>query len=181
MNPATRVRMMALLFMALAASTGPYIAREGYELVAYPDPVHGAKVPTYCAGLTGGGVKVGDRFTEEECFRRVMLSRVEHIVPILPCIREDIPVTPTTGDYLGVMASMSDNIGTGKGAPRGGFLNSAMCRHMKAGEYRKACDAIKLYKYAGGVDCSNPNQRVCRGLWADRLKSHETCIKAIPR
>jgi len=171
MSPA---RAMQLLFAALAVSTAPYVAREGWKLIAYPDPVHGAAVPTYCAGLTGGGVKVGDRFTEQDCVRLTMLSRVEHIVPISSCIREDIPVSPRTETFLGVMATMSDNIGTN------GFLRSSMCREMQAGQYRKACDSILLYNRAGKQDCSAPGNRVCAGLWADRQRSHITCLANLP-
>lgn len=167
-------RWMALAFAALAASSTAYVGREGWKLVAYPDPVHGAKVPTYCAGLTGGGVKVGQTFTEAECLRLTMLSRVEHISRIKGCVREDIPITPKTEAYLGNMSSTAENLGTPT------FNKSSMCRQMQAGNYRAACDAILLYRYAGKVDCSDPNQRVCRGLWADRLKSHKACLEALP-
>lgn len=171
----TPANWMRLAFAALAVSSAPYVAREGWKLVAYPDPVHGAKVPTYCAGLTGGGVKVGDRFTEEECIRLTMISRVKHITPIRPCVREDFPINERTIEYLGTMASMSDNIGTA------GFLGSSMCRHMKAGNYKAACDAILAWKKSGPIkDCSDPKQRVCRGLWADRLKSHKACLESLP-
>jgi lysozyme len=177
MTPANKMR---LLFAALAVSSTAYVGREGWKVVAYPDPVHGAAVPTYCAGLTGGGVKVGDKFTEEECLRLTMLSRVQHLVPILPCVRDDIPVNGRTESYLGVMATMSENIGVGRQGGDRGFLPSRMCWHMKHGDYRAACDAIKLYKYAGPTDCSDPANRTCRGLWTDRLKSHAACLEAIP-
>lgn len=170
MTPANKMR---LLFAALAAASAAYVGREGWELVAYPDPVHGAAVPTYCAGLTGGGVKVGQRFTEEECIRRTMLSQVEHIVPILPCVREDFPIWPGAADYLGGMGNMASNIGTGQK----GFLGSSMCREMKAGNYAKACDAILLWYRAGGEDCRT--SRKCRGLWIDRQKSHKACHAAL--
>jgi lysozyme len=169
---------MLLLFSALAVGSAAYVGREGWETTAYPDPVHGAKVPTYCAGVTGGGVKVGDKFTEEECLRRTMIARVEHIVPILPCVRDDIPVTPRTADYLGVMANMSANVGNGREKPPSGFLGSTMCREMKAGNYRKACDGILLWWRAGGLDCRT--DRRCRGLWLDRQKAHAACLQASP-
>lgn len=173
----TPARWMTLLFAALAVSSAPYVAREGWRLQAYPDPVHGAAVPTYCAGLTGKGVKVGETFTKQECLRRTMLSRVEHIVPIMPCVREDIPISPSTETYLGNMATMSESIGTD------GFGRSSMCREMRAGNYRAACDAILLYKFAGRVDCSTPGNRICSGLWSGpggRLESHKLCLKSLP-
>lgn len=170
----TPARWMALAFGALAVSSAPYVAREGYKLIAYPDPVHGAALPTYCAGLTGGGVKVGQKFTEQECLRLTMISRVEHIVPILTCVPDDVPISPRTETFLGTMASMSDNIGHPT------FLRSTMCREMQAGRYRQACDAILLYKRAGSQDCSAPGNRVCAGLWKDRITSRATCLAAVP-
>ena len=75
---------------------------------------------------------------------------------------------------------MAESIGVGKVGGKGGFLPSSMCRQMQAGDYRKACDAILLYKYAGPTDCSAPGNRTCRGLWNSRLKSHADCLAAIP-
>ena len=49
-------------------------------------------------------------------------------------------------------------------------------RHLHAGDYRGACEAILQYKYAGGVDCSTPGNRVCSGLWKDRLRTRAKCL-----
>ena len=89
-------------------------------------------------------------------------------------VRDDIPVNGRTESYLGTMATMSESIGTA------GFKKSSMCRQMQAGNYRAACEAILLYKYAGKTDCSDPANRTCRGLWNDRKKSHAACLEAIP-
>ncbi|KEH07087.1 hypothetical protein GY14_30295, partial [Delftia tsuruhatensis] len=54
---------IGILALALSATGLVYIAqREGYSEAAYPDPVHGAKVPTVGFGTTEG-VKVGDKTT----------------------------------------------------------------------------------------------------------------------
>ena len=51
---------IAVAALALSASGLVYIAqREGYSEQAYPDPVHGTKVPTAGFGSTGG-IKMGD-------------------------------------------------------------------------------------------------------------------------
>ena len=46
---------IAIAALALSASGLVYIAqREGYQEQAYPDPVHGTKVPTVGFGTTQG-------------------------------------------------------------------------------------------------------------------------------
>ena len=51
---------IAIAALALSASGLVYIAqREGYSEQAYPDPVHGTKVPTAGFGTTGPDVKMG--------------------------------------------------------------------------------------------------------------------------
>ena len=53
---------------------------------------------------------------------------------------------------------------------------SSMRRHVLAGEYRKACDALLLYKFSGGYDCSTPGNKRCRGVWDRQLERHKKCV-----
>jgi len=59
----------------------------------------------------------------------------------------------------------------------GNWRNSSMRRHLLAGEYRAACDALLRYRYAAGYDCSTPGNRRCPGVWTRQQKRHAKCIK----
>lgn len=58
----------------------------------------------------------------------------------------------------------------------GNWRSSSMRRHIIAGEYTKACDALLRYRYAAGFDCSTPGNRRCPGVWTRQLARHQTCI-----
>lgn len=65
----------------------------------------------------------------------------------------------------------------------GNWRQSSMRRHLLAGEYRQACDALLRYRYAAGYDCSTtingqPNRR-CWGVWARQLERHAKCIEEV--
>ena len=51
-----------------------------------------------------------------------------------------------------------------------------MRTHILAGEYRQACDALLLYKFSGGYDCSTPGNKRCWGVWDRQLKRHKKCV-----
>jgi GH24 family phage-related lysozyme (muramidase) len=56
------------------------------------------------------------------------------------------------------------------------WRGSTMLRELKAGRYRAACDALLLYKYSHGQDCTKPQNRTCRGVWDRNLKRHAACL-----
>lgn len=171
MNPALAARRLGLLFAACCALAAPLVVREGWVERGYPDPVHGRTVPTACAGVTKG-VVIGRIYTPEECLAMTATAMVEHAAPIMACVRDDFPATGSA--YLAEMVDMAFNIGAT------GFVNSSMCRRMRAADYAGACEAILLYRFAGGVDCATPGNRTCAGLWKRRLESRAACRKAIP-
>lgn len=61
----------------------------------------------------------------------------------------------------------------------GAWRKSTMLRELRAGHYREACDALLLYKFAGGRDCSQPanwGPQGCKGVWTRQLERHAACI-----
>lgn len=60
----------------------------------------------------------------------------------------------------------------------GAWARSSMRREILAGQHRKACDALLLYKRSGGFDCSVPGNKVCAGVWTRQLKRHAECLAA---
>lgn len=63
---------------------------------------------------------------------------------------------------------------------QGRWWSSSMRRHVLAGEYRQACDALLKYKFSGGYDCSTPGNKVCSGVWTRQLKRHQKCTAKLP-
>lgn len=64
----------------------------------------------------------------------------------------------------------------------GSWNRSSARRHLLAGEYTKACDALLMWRYAGGYDCSTtvngrPNNR-CWGVWKRQKERHSKCLEA---
>lgn len=59
------------------------------------------------------------------------------------------------------------------------WRQSSMRRHLLAGEYVQACDALLQWRRAGGYDCATvvngqPNKR-CWGVWTRQLERHAKC------
>lgn len=62
----------------------------------------------------------------------------------------------------------------------GNWRQSSMRRHIRNGEYRRACDALLMYRFAAGYDCSTlidgkPNRR-CYGSWTRQQERRAKCI-----
>lgn len=60
------------------------------------------------------------------------------------------------------------------------WRSSSMRRHLIAGHYVAACDALLQWRKAAGYDCSTlvngkPNRR-CWGVWERQLKRHAKCM-----
>lgn len=55
------------------------------------------------------------------------------------------------------------------------FCSSTVVKRLNREDYAGACEAVLMWKYAGGFDCSTPGNKRCAGVWTDRLKTYETC------
>ena len=77
---------IAIAALALSASGLVYIAqREGYQEQAYPDPVHGTKVPTVGFGTTQG-VKMGDTLSPVRALIRLRADAAEYELSLKRCL-----------------------------------------------------------------------------------------------
>lgn len=59
---------------------------------------------------------------------------------------------------------------------------STIRRRLMAGDHVGACNALLMWKYSAGYDCSTtfngqPN-KVCWGVWARQLERHRKCMAA---
>lgn len=141
----------------LAAAIALIGTWEGVRTVAYRDIVG---VPTVCFGETRG-VKMGDRYTMEEC--RAMLGDgiVEFEAGMRKCLAKPDAVPEKA--YVAFL-SLSYNIGTGA------FCKSTVARRANAGDVKGACDAILAFNKAGG--------RVVQGLVNRRADERRICLSS---
>ena len=144
----------------MAAAVALVSAWEGVKLAAYPDRFADG-LPTVCFGETRG-VKLGDRYTLDQCKKMLGNALVEFETGMRKCLiaPDKVPDKP----YVAFL-SLSYNIGTGA------FCRSSVARHANAGDYRKACDAIALYNRAGG--------RVVKGLVNRRADERKLCLEGL--
>ena len=153
------------------------VAREGYSERSYPDPVHGAAVPTIGFGTTGPDVKMGQTTTPVKALERALKDVGKFEGAIKRCVR--VPLHQYEYDAYVSLAYNVGPVNFCENKDRTG--PSALVQRLNAGDYPGACEAILLYDRAGPVRrpqdrCSHPDNRTCRGLWSDRLKLHAQCM-----
>ena len=60
----------------------------------------------------------------------------------------------------------------------GNWLKSSMRKELLAGNPAQACQALLMYRYADGFDCSTPGNKICMGVWTRQLARKDRCMKA---
>jgi lysozyme len=148
---ASRLRKSAAVGAAAVALVGAW---EGLQLVAYRDVIG---IPTICYGETQG-VKMGDRYTAEQCRAMLRNSLEKYALAVEYCVTRPMPDTT----YISFV-SLSYNIGTA------GFCRSSVARLYNEGKTREACDFMLRYNRAGGV--------VWRGLTNRREAERKLCLQ----
>jgi lysozyme len=135
----------------------PFIAaKEGLRLEAYLDSVG---VPTICYGETEG-VRMGDTKTKDEC-DALFHTRIGAFAAYVDWAIDE-PMHPKTH---AAFTSIAYNIGMR------GFGRSSMHKLYDSGKYREACEAMGMYKYAGG--------KVLQGLINRRKKEVALCLEGV--
>lgn len=133
-------------------------------------------VPTIGFGSTvhvdGTKVKMGDTIDPV----RGVITAHEHISKDEQRFRDSIPDVPLYQAEYDLYMDFTYQFGIGN------WRSSSMRTHLLAGEYRKACDALLMWRRSGGYDCSTtingqPNKR-CWGVWLRQLERHDKCISA---
>lgn len=126
---------------------------------------------------------MGDTTTPVQAARRALHHFQRDEAQIKSCIGPSVLLTQTEFD---VYSELAYNIGTNNFCrnPRTGGPG-VIVRRLQAQDYEGACNAILVYKYAAGYDCSTvvdgvPNRR-CYGVWKDRLRLNELCLSAIQK
>lgn len=178
MTPVKQRIAIGLLSLSAAAFVGR-IAHEGYTGAAVI-PTKG-DVPTVGFGSTvkedGSRVRMGDTTTPVAAARRALVHFQRDEARIRACIGEEVLLHQAEFDLYSELAY---NIGTPTFCTTKTGDVAVIPRHLKAGDYLGACNAILQYKFAAGYDCSTlingrPNTR-CYGVWRDRLRLHDQCM-----
>jgi len=129
-------------------------------------------VPTIGHGSTryedGRPVRMGDRITRERASvlaRNLMTAEERRFAASLPGVKLHQEEFDVYMDFVGQFG-MSN------------WRGSSMQRRLVAGDYSGACNALLLYKYAAGYDCSTPGNKRCGGVWTRQLERNRKCMEA---
>ncbi|BAQ16110.1 lysozyme [Methyloceanibacter caenitepidi] len=147
----------------MAAAVALVGAWEGLRTKAYRDAVG---VPTVCFGETRG-VKMGDRYTVDECKAMLGDGLADFEQGIRKCLKAPDRIPDKT--YVAFL-SLAYNIG------QWGFCKSSVARYVNAyadshrmSDLRRACDRLLAFNKAGG--------RKLQGLVNRRRDEHRLCME----
>lgn len=156
---------IAALFLSASAFVG-ILQREGYtDTVVIPTK---GDVPTLGFGTTEG-VRMGDRTTPVKAVVRALADVSKYEGAIKRCVT--VPLHPYEYDAY---ADFAYNIGPTA------FCSSTVVKRLQVQDYVGACDAVLLFNKVSlddgsKFDCSTPGNKICAGLWTDRLRVHKIC------
>lgn len=161
MSPALRNSAIAAMgggaiAIASVLITGP-TGNDGLEGVRYEAYSDVVGTRTVCYGHTGKDIMLGKIYTEAEC--RALLDKDLNTVArqINPYIKTDIPETTR-----GALYSFVYNVGAGN------FKTSTLLYRINQGDIKGACDQLRRWTYAGGVEW--------KGLVTRREIEREVCM-----
>lgn len=165
--------MVAALTLSAAGFAG-WKASEGFSEKPYI-PTQG-DVPTIGHGTTyyenGAPVKLTDppitRARAEQLARNVLSQKEQQFRASLPGVKLYQEEYDLYIDFVGQYGI-------------GNWRTSSMRRHLIAGEYRQACDALLKWRFQAGRDCKKPENwgpKGCKGVWTRQQERHAKCIAA---
>jgi GH24 family phage-related lysozyme (muramidase) len=161
------------LVAALSLSAAAFIAlvvNEGFTERAIV-PTQGDR-PTVGFGSTfhedGRPVKITDTVTPQ----RALIKAHAHISRDEAMFRQSLPGVMLHQAEYDVYMDFVYQYGPAT------WEKSSMRRNLLAGDYRKACDALLLYRRSAGFDCSTPGNKRCPGVWTRQLERHAKCMAA---
>lgn len=127
---------------------------EGTVLRSYVDPVG---IVTACTGHTGPELRMGQRYTKEQCETMLYGDLLKHTAA-LDCIK-----APLADNQKAAFLSFAFNVGNGA------FCKSTLVRKANAGDLMGACAELSRWVMAGG--------RELPGLVKRRAAERQLCEK----
>ena len=129
---------------------------EGTVLRTYKDPIG---IVTACVGHTGPELRMGQRYTREQCEDMLYGDLLKHAAA-LDCIK-----TPMTDGQKAAFLSFAFNVGNKA------FCDSTLARKANAGDMPGACAELSRWTRAGG--------RELPGLVKRRAAERELCERGL--
>lgn len=130
---------------------------EGKVNTTYLDPIG---VPTSCYGHTGPEVKLGQRFTDEQCLQQLSEDLKKHDVWLMNAVK--VPMN----DYIhAAMLDFTFNKGIGN------LQTSTMLIYLNQGHYKEACNELSKWVYA--------KKKKLPGLVARAADEQAMCLQGV--
>lgn len=152
-------KLLAYGFTAAVALSGGYLIapNEGKVNATYIDPVG---IATSCYGHTGPELKLGQKFTDDQCLDQLARDLSSHDKQMMNLVR--VPLT----DYQhAAFLSFTYNVGVGN------FKSSTMLRKLNSKDYNGACQELVKWVYA--------KKKILPGLVKRREAEKEMCLNGI--
>lgn len=152
-------KLLAYGFTAAVALSGGYLIapNEGKVNSTYLDPIN---IKTSCYGHTGPELKLGQKFTDEQCLDQLAKDLSTHDKQMMNLVR--VPLT----DYQhAAFLSFTYNVGVGN------FKSSTMLRKLNSKDYEGACEELSKWVYA--------KKKILPGLVKRREAEKEMCLNGI--
>lgn len=149
-------KLLAYGFTAAVAMSGGYLIapNEGKVNEVYLDPVN---IKTSCYGHTGPELKLGQKFTDEQCLDQLAKDLSSHDKQMMNLVR--VPLT----DYQhAAFLSFTYNVGIGN------FKSSTMLRKLNSKDYVGACEELSKWVFA--------KKQKLNGLVTRRQQEKDICL-----
>jgi len=149
-------KLLAYGFTAAVALSGGYLIapNEGKVNATYIDPVG---IVTGCYGHTGPELKLGQKFTDDQCLDQLAKDLSSHDKQMMSLVR--VPLT----DYQhAAFLSFTYNVGVGN------FKSSTMLRKLNSKDYEGACEELSKWVYA--------KKQKLNGLVTRRQQEKDMCL-----
>lgn len=140
------------------ATSGMFIAKhEGLILGTYLDPVG---IITSCYGHTGTELKLGQKFSEDQCLEQLAKDLSKHNTEMSKHIK-----VPLSAEEHAAYLSFTYNVGVGN------FKSSTLLKLLNKGQRTEACEQLTRWVFAKG--------RKLRGLVNRREDEKALCLSGL--
>lgn len=140
------------------ATSGMFIAKhEGLVLGTYPDPVG---IITSCYGHTGPELKLGQKFSEDECLEQLAKDLSKHNNEMSRYIK-----VPLSAEEHAAYLSFTYNVGVGN------FKSSTLLKLLNKEQRTEACKQLTRWVFAKG--------KKLRGLVNRREDEKALCLSGL--
>lgn len=164
---------------ALAIATAMIASHEGEVRTAVIDHLGKGDPVTWCYGETGPGVRVGQRFTHQECLDGLRRKAKVHADAAQGCLPSGLP-----DDTAAALYDFAYNAGPGHICntrayrPDKPYSQQGLGWYAAQGDLPSACAAISRYTFSKDKDCRIAANR-CGGIVRRRADERALCERGL--